>query len=123
MHLIKDDQLEFYQSELVDILTTRGDEREVRLHVSAGMNLYEIAEAIDKARLGDRDIFLQRVTDPQYAAEIGVPAMTLEGYLSPGDYSLLRGTPIDEIVGAMHARFRAKWVPIVRASGDTLGRV
>ncbi|PIW00445.1 MAG: endolytic transglycosylase MltG [Deltaproteobacteria bacterium CG17_big_fil_post_rev_8_21_14_2_50_63_7] len=109
--------------EMIDILTSRGDERAVRLRVTPGMNLYELAEAVDGARLADRDVFLARATDRQFAAELGVPGATLEGYLSPGDYSVLRGLSVDELIALMHRKFRETWVPMAKTNPEALAQL
>lgn len=95
--------------ELAELLTRGGLSTEVVLKVYPGANLYELAQRLHEQGIADAQAFLRRATDPQYAAELGVPARTLEGYLLAGTYVFERGVSVDQIIAELHARFRDTW--------------
>lgn len=110
-------------ADLIDRFTGGGDKGRATLAVSVGMNLYELAERLEGQGLADGQAFLRRATDPQYAAELGVPAKSLEGYLAPGSYPIQKGTSVDAIIEQLHGRFRENWTEIAAHDAEALRRL
>jgi UPF0755 protein len=71
-----------------------------------GFSAQEIARVLASEQLVDGDRFLSLVADAGFAAELGVTAPGLEGYLFPDTYRLTRGMGEEEIIRVMVSRFR-----------------
>ncbi len=89
----------------------RGDIYTRALTIPEGYNIYDIAQAVQDAGLGDRDAFL--IAERQHAELISEwtsssanPPASLEGYLFPDTYHFARHTPPVHILAAMVRRFR-----------------
>jgi UPF0755 protein len=88
----------------------RGDIYTIGITIPEGYNIFDIAQAIQDAGLGQRDDFLaaeRRHTE--LIAEWADPAhppVSLEGYLFPDTYHFARHTPASTILAAMVRRFR-----------------
>jgi UPF0755 protein len=88
----------------------KGDIYTVGITIPEGYNIFDIAQAIAGAGLGDREEFLAAErkhteliaewTDPEH------PPVSLEGYLFPDTYHFARHTPPATILTAMVRRFR-----------------
>jgi UPF0755 protein len=72
-----------------------------------GYNLKEIAATLDNAGLADRALFRARAMDKNFAAALGVPGPSLEGYLFPDTYNFTKTMTVDEIIRKMVARFNS----------------
>jgi UPF0755 protein len=88
----------------------KGDIYTIGITIPEGYNIFDIAQAIQDAGLGQRDDFLaaeRRHTE--LIAEWSSPAhppVSLEGYLFPDTYHFARHTPAGTILAAMVRRFR-----------------
>lgn len=88
----------------------KGDIYTIGITIPEGYNIFDIAQAIQDAGLGQRDEFLAAArqhteliaewTDPAH------PPASLEGYLFPDTYHFARHTPPATILAAMVRRFR-----------------
>jgi UPF0755 protein len=74
--------------------------------IPEGANIYQFADILAKGGWGEREIFLGLVRDPEILARYGVRGASLEGYLFPDTYQLLRGQNPREIVIMMVERGR-----------------
>lgn len=100
-------------TEIPKLLARVGDFARLSIQILPGMNLYEIAERMHENRVADKTVFLQMATDPAFAADFGVPASTLEGYLAPGAYTFDPGTTTHDVLLKLHSRWRDNWTAIV----------
>lgn len=78
--------------------------------ISEGLNVFEIAEAFEKAGFGKSSDFLGLVRDPAFAKSLlnkDVPS--LEGYLFPETYQVTKFTTTKELIAAMVHRFQLVW--------------
>ncbi|WP_420208476.1 endolytic transglycosylase MltG [Candidatus Electronema sp. JC] len=91
-----------------------------RVTVPEGLTMAQIAEIFAKEGWADAAVFLQLCQDRDFIRSLGVEADSLEGYLFPETYSLVRGE-IDErgIISAMTRRFLAVWQEL--DAGDDRG--
>ena len=88
----------------------KGDIYTIGITIPEGYNIFDIAQAIQDADLGQRDDFLAAErrhteliaewTDPEH------PPVSLEGFLFPDTYHFARHTPAGTILAAMVRRFR-----------------
>ena len=92
----------------------KGDVYTIGITIPEGYNIFDIAQAIDSAGLGQRDAFLaaERQHTELIADFTGQPTdpasrpASLEGYLFPDTYHFARHTPPATILAAMVRRFR-----------------
>ena len=88
----------------------KGDIYTIGITIPEGYNIFDIAQAIQDAGLGDRDTFLTAErSHTELIAEwtnSANPPISLEGYLFPDTYHFARHTPPVTILAAMVRRFR-----------------
>lgn len=72
--------------------------------IPEGANVYQLADILARGGWGERDLFLDLVRDPDLLSQYGVRAPSLEGYLFPDTYHLLRNQKPREIIGLMVER-------------------
>jgi UPF0755 protein len=86
---------------------TRGDVYTIPLTIPEGYNIFDIAQAVESAGLGRRDVFLEAArTQTNLIADLAPNASSLEGYLFPDTYRFARHVPPSQILAAMVKRFR-----------------
>jgi UPF0755 protein len=77
--------------------------------VPPGKNLLEVAEILAAAGVAGRDELAAKASDPAFAAELGLPGNTLEGYLFPDTYRLRpHSTPARALIPLVR-RHRQVW--------------
>jgi len=89
--------------------------------IPEGLTLQETADALASGGLGDAERFLKLGRDPTFAANLGVPAPTLEGFLFPDTYAFAAGAPPAEILRHMTERFFTIFTPGMQEEGRELG--
>lgn len=87
----------------------RGEVKVYRFTVPEGLRMEEIASVVEASGLAKGADLLALMRDPQVAAELGVPARNLEGYLFPDTYSFPKGPRPREILAAMVGRFAEEY--------------
>lgn len=115
----KDTQVKAGEYELSPAMTprevleklVRGDMFHRRVTIREGMNLSEIADAIDKSGISSRLAFEQALANSDLLQSEGLTTRSFEGYLFPETYEFPRGTPADQIIRAMHAQLDKQWAP------------
>jgi len=90
-----------------------------RITVPEGLTMHQIAELFAKAGWADAAVFLQLCHDKAFIQSLGLEADSLEGYLFPETYSLVRGETDERgIVSAMTRRFFAVWDELKESSAN-----
>jgi UPF0755 protein len=85
----------------------RGDVYTLGLSIPEGYNIFDIAQAVESAGLGSRDIFLAAERQhTELIAEWSPHATSLEGYLFPATYRFSRRATPEQMLGTMVRRFR-----------------
>lgn len=74
--------------------------------IPEGSNIYQLADILSRGGWGERELFLELVRDPEIIARHGVRAASLEGYLFPDTYQLVRDQNPREIIALMLERGR-----------------
>jgi UPF0755 protein len=87
----------------------RGDVFYYELRVPEGSNIFDIAAAVENLGLIKRDEFLEVARDPTTIRDLAPEAPTLEGYLFPSTYHLVRQTTPRQLVREMTSQFRKVW--------------
>jgi UPF0755 protein len=72
--------------------------------IPEGASIYQLADILAAGGWGERELFLNLARDPEILARYGVQAASLEGYLFPDTYQLVRGQNPREIIGLMVER-------------------
>jgi len=96
---------------ILDVITTG----KVKLHmvtVPEGLRASEIAVRLEAAGLAEAAPFLEVVQDPAFAASLGIPEPSLEGYLYPDTYRMARGLPPGDVARAFVEQFHRVWAEI-----------
>jgi UPF0755 protein len=79
--------------QILDALVKGAADELVAVVIPEGKNLVEITEILDAAGIAGKAELLAKATDPAFAAELGLPGTTLEGYLFPDTYRLRKRMP------------------------------
>jgi UPF0755 protein len=79
--------------------------------IPEGYTMREIARLLGSLDLANPERFLRLCRDPEVLQGYGIKARSLEGYLFPDTYYLLRGMKEEEIVGRMVRRFFEVFTP------------
>ena len=76
-----------------------------------GASVAELARALESERLVTAAAFVQTARDPALLKTLAIEGESVEGYLFPDTYQLVRGMAPEEIVTRMVQRLRAKLGP------------
>ncbi len=80
------------------------------LTVSEGLNIFEIADLLDRSGFGNAKTFLKFARDPEFASRaVGFSVPSLEGYLFPETYLMTKYMNEQALVEQMVKRFRETW--------------
>ncbi|MCH2186572.1 endolytic transglycosylase MltG [Myxococcota bacterium] len=90
-------------------MITTGQVKTWSLTIPEGSRALEIAQRIQDQGLGEAHEFMEAANDPEWAAALGVPGSSLEGYLYPDTYTLPRGLSAREITAIMVREFNRVW--------------
>ncbi|MBI2215813.1 MAG: endolytic transglycosylase MltG [Candidatus Rokubacteria bacterium] len=83
----------------------------VRQHIvlhPEGASVAEVARVLADERLATAADLMRAARDPAFLAAHGIPGPSVEGYLFPDTYQFVRGLKVEEILGRMILRLRAK---------------
>ncbi len=86
-----------------------------------GATLAELAQSLEAARLASGRDIERTASDPAFLKTLGVEAPSLEGYLFPDSYQLVRGMTAEEILTRLVQRLRAKLTPALVERAQTRG--
>jgi UPF0755 protein len=92
--------------QILDKLVAGVADELVAVTIPEGRNLLEIADLLDAAQIASRADIVARATDPAFAASLGLPGSSLEGYLFPDTYKLRPHTPAARALIPMVRRHR-----------------
>ncbi|MCX5802902.1 MAG: endolytic transglycosylase MltG [Proteobacteria bacterium] len=76
----------------------RGDRHIYALRIVEGYNLYNIADAIEKAEIMKRVEFLKLAKDKTMLSKLGITSDSLEGYLPPDTYYYSKEIEIEGLI-------------------------
>jgi UPF0755 protein len=92
--------------QILDVLVKGAADELVTVVIPEGKNLLDVADILDAAGVAPRAAILMKASDPAFAAELGLPGATLEGYLFPDTYRLRPHTPAARALIPMVRRHR-----------------
>jgi UPF0755 protein len=106
-------------AEILDMLAS-GRVVTFPLTVPEGFTVRELAPRVAEATGVEADSVVLLTRDSAFAARLGVPGPTLEGYLFPETYRFAEGLEPADILSEMVARYHAYWTVERRARLDSL---
>jgi len=86
-----------------------------------GATVAEIARVLESERLAPSGAVARLATDRAFLATLGIDGPSIEGYLFPDTYQLVRGMTTEEILTRMVQRLRAKAGPDLTARAQARG--
>ncbi len=101
--------------EVITIITT-GRIKTWPVTVPEGTRASEIARRLEENKIAEARAFEAVVEDSEFAAELGVPAARLEGYLYPDTYRLSRGLDSRQLARIMVQQFDRVWEKEIKNS-------
>lgn len=98
---------------------TSGKSIEKPFTVAEGLNIFEIADLVEKTGKASREEFLKLVRDKEFIRQVlGEDVDTLEGYLFPETYMLNKKTTIKELIQKMVERFKIVFTEVYKNQND-----
>ena len=73
-----------------------------------GFTIRELARQVEAEGLAPAADVIRAASNPMLAWSLGIEASSVEGYLFPDTYQVVKGTRVDELLGRMVQRFRDK---------------
>ena len=98
-----------------------GDVAKYQVTIPGGSTLADIAETLGTLELANPSEFLPAATSPTLTSQMGIPGTTLEGYLFPDTYIMVKDMTPEEILGVMVRRFRRKFTPEMAGKAEKDG--
>jgi UPF0755 protein len=98
--------------QILDALVKGAADELVSIVIPEGKNLVEVAEIFAAAGIAGKSALILKATDPAFAAELGLPGTTLEGYLFPDTYRMRPHTPPARVL-----------IPLVRRHRQVFGEL
>ena len=99
----------------------RGERNIYTLKIVEGYNVYNVAEAIQNARIMGKDDFMRLAKNKGFLEALGIGADSLEGYLSPDTYFYSKEIDVDKFVEKIVQRsFKIFDKNEIRAKMETL---
>lgn len=89
--------------------------------IPEGSNLYDVARILGEGGITDERAFIRAATSPAVAARLCVPGKTLEGFLFPDTYNLVRYMEPEAVAAIMVRRFRERFTPDLEERGNRDG--
>ena len=87
----------------------RGDIFYMEILLPEGFNIFDMAGAVEKLGTITAEHFLAAARNPKLIRDLDPKAKTLEGYLFPSKYRILRRTTAEQLCRMMTDEFRAQW--------------
>ena len=81
-----------------------------------GLRLEQFAARLDAAGLVSAPEFIAVARDPAFAASLGLPGDSMEGFLFPETYRLPRGLPPTQVARVLAREFLRNWKPVEPAA-------
>ncbi len=88
---------------------SRGDIFYLEVTIPEGQNLFDIAANVAKLKIITEAQFLRAARDPSLIRDLDPKATSLEGYLWPDTYRVVRTTTAAQLCQAMTRKFRSTW--------------
>ena len=100
----------------------RGEVLRHPVTIVEGLRLEEIAAVFAQGGWVDTDKFLSLARDPAFIRTVQLETASLEGYLFPDTYLMVRGTGEEELIRQMLQRFKQVWAALPETEGLSLNQ-
>ena len=100
--------------DIVNLLTSGRVRQHAVLHPE-GATISELARVLEQQRLGRAEDIMRAASDEALRRKLDISGPSLEGYLFPDTYQLVRGLSPEEILGRMVQRLRSRLTPDLMA--------
>lgn len=100
----------------------KGDIFYLEVTIPEGQNMFDIAANVARLHIITEAQFLKAAADPASIHDLDPQATSLEGYLWPDTYRIVRTTTATQLCSAMTHKFRAKWKSL-NTKADVHGKV
>jgi UPF0755 protein len=94
---------------------------ERKVTIPEGSTIVQIAEAIERAGINQKDTLLEEFHRQKYLDILDIPAQSLEGYLFPETYHFAKSTPPEVIVNQMVKEGVTRWLQEYTDRAEELG--
>jgi len=109
--------------QILDTLVKGAADELVAIVIPEGKNLVEIAEIFDAAGIAGKSALVGKSTDPGFAAELGLPGGSLEGYLFPDTYRMRPHTTPARVLIPLVRRHRQVFAELRAAHAKTVAEL
>lgn len=82
-----------------------------------GYSMYQAAELLEQKGYFSKDTFLEKCRDREILSHLGLKENSVEGYLFPATYNLLRGGSEEDLLKQMVEHFNKSYAAIQSAEG------
>lgn len=106
--------------DVVELLESGRVRQHLVLHPE-GATVSELARALESERLASAEDVVRAASSERLLRSLGIEAPSVEGYLFPDTYQFVRGMSVDEMLGRMVQRMRAKLTPELQARARERG--
>lgn len=123
----KDMKYGYYSSANMSIGTLltnikEGTESTIKITIPEGYNIYEIAAAMERLDINDKERIIEAAFNPQIILAVaGTNYQSLEGFLSPGTYFFPKNINIEKMFKTMYATFKKNLPPDFEAKVAQMG--
>ena len=90
--------------------------------IPEGYTSYQVAEHLAEHGFGEKETYLTLIFDKSFVTELGVEADSLEGYLYPNTYHVVRGMTEKDILRKMVTELQKILTPELRQEMEAKGR-
>lgn len=104
-------------SEVLDKLI-RGEVIQYPITIPEGYNIYQIADVLDRAKVCNKQTFIQKARDPVLVASLGFEGDSMEGYLFPDTYNFPKGHDEEQIIRQMAGRFHSMFRSLSKRAAE-----
>ena len=92
--------------EILDIFV-KGKVKLYRITLPEGLTIREVGALVEKENFCDREKFMALCRHAPLIKKLGIPSVSLEGYLFPDTYFFPKQTACEDIIAAMAGRFKS----------------
>jgi len=83
-----------------------------------GYSMYQAAELLEQKGYFSKEVFLRKCRDSEFLSFLGLKESSVEGYLFPATYNLLRGGSEEDLLEQMVEQFNKSYAAIKGAEGE-----
>ncbi|MDD5285930.1 MAG: endolytic transglycosylase MltG [Desulfuromonadaceae bacterium] len=100
---------------------TSGDVDYRKFSMPEGYSIFQAAELLEQKGYFKSAAFLEKCRDPALLRRLGLPGKSVEGYLYPATYNLLRSGDEEQLISQMVGQFEKKYAELIVADGGGAG--